>query len=85
MNEMVKISYQALKPASGGTVVIFVDSALRLGATALLMDEGVRSVLKRASNFARFKGKKETSLDLLAPADGNLIACWWSGSARRAR
>ncbi len=70
MNEMVKISYQALKPASGGTVVIFVDSALRLGATALLMDEGVRSVLKRASNFARFKGKKETSLDLLAPADG---------------
>jgi leucyl aminopeptidase len=68
MSDAVKIGFVPFSAAARGTIVVFTDETLKLGArTAKALGDAGESV-KRAAAAAKFKGKSRAVLEILAPA-----------------
>ena len=68
MSEQTVISFADLGPAQEGVAVVLAEEGPKLAATAKDLDKTAKGLLSRATQVAGFKGKKETSVDLLVPA-----------------
>ena len=68
MSEFVNIAFAGLAAPKAGVLVAFVDGDLPLGGAAGAILAPVASTIAAAAEFAGFKGKTMTALDILAPA-----------------
>ena len=67
MSDAVKGGFVPLSAAARGTLVVFCDEALKLGAATRKALGGAADLVKRAAAAAEFKGKNGATLDLLEP------------------
>jgi len=67
MSDAVKVGFVPLSAAARGTLVVFCDEALKLGAATRKALGGAADLVKRAAAAAEFKGKNGATLDLLEP------------------
>ena len=67
MSDAVKVGLVPLSAAARGTLVVFCDEALKLGAATRKALGGAADLVKRAAAAAEFKGKNGATLDLLEP------------------
>ena len=67
MPDAVKVGFVPLSAAARGTLVVFCDETLKLGAATRKMLGGAADLVKRAAAAAEFKGKNGSTLDLLEP------------------
>src|SRR5436190_16963754 len=67
MPDAVKVGFVAFSAAPRGTLVLFCDDALKLGAAAGQALGAAAGLVKRAAATNRFKGKSGSVLDILAP------------------
>ncbi len=63
----MKIVFSGIAIPSSGAIVVGVAEDLALGETARALDESTGGALARALASGRFKGKRNTTLTLLAP------------------
>src|SRR4051794_19144938 len=92
MASTVKIDFQALGqalgPASGGDLVVFVGDDLKPGEGAARLGPGIAELIAKAAPAERFKGKPQTALSVATPAGlpaDRLIAVGIGGEADRAK
>ena len=67
MTDAVKVGFVSHSAAIRGTLVIFCDDALKLGAATRKVLGAAERAFKRSATAAGFKGKNGATLDLLAP------------------
>jgi leucyl aminopeptidase len=67
MSDAVKVGFVPLSAPARGTLVVFCDEALKLGAATRKALGGAADLVKRAAAAAEFKGKNGATLDLLEP------------------
>src|SRR5229473_1664016 len=67
MSDAVKVGFVPFSAAARGTLVIFCDDALKLGAATLKALGEAANIVKRAAATNQFKGKSGSTLDILAP------------------
>ena len=67
MSDAVKVGFVPLSAPARGTLVVFCDEALKLGAATRKALGGAADLVKRAAAAAEFKGKNGSTLDLLEP------------------
>ncbi len=67
MPDAVKIGFVPFSAAARGTLVVFCDDSLKLGAASRKLLGAGESAVKRAAAAAGFKGKNGATLDVLAP------------------
>ena len=67
MSDAVKVGFVPLSAAARGTLVVFCDEALKLGAATRKALGSAADLVKRAAAAAEFKGKNGATLDLLEP------------------
>ena len=68
----MKISFAKVAVPARGAVVFGVSSSGKLSPAATKLDKRTRGVLDRAMRAAAFKGKKEQTLEILAPGGTRL-------------
>ena len=68
VSEQTVISFADLSPAQEGVAVVLAEEGPKLASAAKDLDKTAKGLLSRATQVAGFKGKKETSVDLLVPA-----------------
>src|SRR4051794_21772238 len=92
MASTVKIDFQALGqalgPASGGDLVVFVGDDLKPGEGAARLGPGIAELIAKAAPAERFKGKPQTALSVATPAGlpaDRLIAVGIGGEADRGK
>jgi leucyl aminopeptidase len=66
----MKITFAPLGPPRAGTAVIFATEGGNLAATASQLDQKTNGQISKAIKAANFEGKKDTSLDVVAPGAG---------------
>ena len=67
MSDAVKVGFVPLSAPARGTLVVFCDEALKLGAATRKALGSAADLVKRAAAAAEFKGKNGATLDLLEP------------------
>ena len=68
MHDFVKLSFGPLSaPDHAGSAVVFVGDDLALSAAATLLFPAAGELIKTAAATAKFKGKKSTAMELIAP------------------
>ena len=67
MSDAVKVGFVPLSAAARGTLVVFCDETLKLGAATRKSLGSAADLVKRAAAAAEFKGKNGATLDLLEP------------------
>ena len=67
MPDAVKVGFVPLSTAVKGTLVVFCDDALKLGAATSKALGAATGLVKRAAATQGFNGKANASLDILAP------------------
>ena len=67
MSDAVKVGFVPLSAAARGTLVVFCDEALKLGAATRKALGSAADLVNRAAAAAEFKGKNGATLDLLEP------------------
>ena len=67
MSDAVKVGFVPLSAAARGTLVVFCDEALKLGAATRKALGSAADLVKRAAAAAEFEGKNGATLDLLEP------------------
>ena len=68
----MKIAFAKLSLPATGTVVIALPEGAKLGRTGVMLDRRSKAALSRAMAAAEFKGKKDATLSIPAPAGGKL-------------
>ena len=68
MSDQTTISFANLKLPEEGVAVVLAEEGPKLTPAAKDLDKRSKGLLTRAAEIAGFKGKKESSVDLLAPA-----------------
>src|SRR2546425_1004807 len=68
VSDQTTISFASLNVPEEGVVVVFAEEGPKLTPGAKDLDKKAKGLLARAAEISGFKGKKETSVDLLAPA-----------------
>lgn len=68
MSEFIKISFAPLSEPAKGTLIVFSGADLELGAHARAMLGEAVGPLREAAQTSGFKGKHQTSMDVLRPA-----------------
>ena len=63
-----EIAFASIDAEPSGTVIVMAGENARLAPTAAKLDNASAGVLTRAAGIAKFKGKKKTAFNLLAPA-----------------
>jgi leucyl aminopeptidase len=61
------LSFASRKALAEGVVVVFAEEGHKLSPAAQDLDKKSKGLLSRAANITGFKGKKEQTVDLLAP------------------
>lgn len=69
VSEQTTISFANLNVPQEGVVVVFAEDGPKLTPAAKDLDKTSKGLLSRAAEISGFKGKKETSVDLLAPSE----------------
>src|SRR5688572_3511840 len=67
MTDAVKVGFVPFSTAPKGTLVVFCDDALKLGATTRRTLGAAADTIKRAASANEFKGKSAAVLDIPAP------------------
>jgi leucyl aminopeptidase len=68
MSEQTAISFADLSPPQESVAVVLAEEGPKLSPAAKDLDKTSKGLLARAVQVSGFKGKKETSVDLLVPA-----------------
>jgi leucyl aminopeptidase len=68
VSEQTTISFANLDLPQEGVAVVFAEEGPKLTPAAKELDKASKGLLTRAANISGFKGKKESTIDLLAPA-----------------
>lgn len=67
MSDQTALSFASKTVPAEGTVVVFAEEGRKLTPTAQDLDKQSKGLLSRAADVTDFKGKKEQSVDLIAP------------------
>ncbi len=67
MPDAVKVGFVPFSTAPRGTLVVFCDDTLKLGAATRKTLAAAADLVKRAAETNQFKGKSGSALDILAP------------------
>src|SRR5260221_12984552 len=67
MPDAVKVGFVPFSTAPRGTLVVFCDDTLKLGAATRKTLGAAADLVKRAAETNQFKGKSGSALDILAP------------------
>ena len=67
MPDAVKVGFVPFSASASGTLVVFCDDALKMGAATTKALGSAASIIKRAAATGRYKGKTAAVLDILAP------------------
>ena len=67
MSDTVKVGFVPFSNAPRGMLVVFCDDALKFGAATRKALGAAASMVRRAAETNRFKGKSGSTLDILAP------------------
>jgi leucyl aminopeptidase len=67
MSDAVKVGFVPFSTAARGILVVFCDDTLKFGAATAKALGAVAGIVKRAAATNQFKGKKGSTLDILAP------------------
>jgi leucyl aminopeptidase len=68
VSDQATISFVALTAPDGGVMVVFAEEGPKLGPIAKTLDKTSKGLLSRAAEISGFKGKKDSFVDLIAPA-----------------
>jgi leucyl aminopeptidase len=68
VSDQTTISFANLSLPQEGVAVVLADDGPKLSAAAKELDKASKGLLTRAADISGFKGKKDTTVDLLAPA-----------------
>ena len=68
MSDQTTITFATLSLPQEGVAVVLADEGPKLAPAAKELDKASRGLLSRAATISGFKGKKDTTVDLLAPA-----------------
>jgi leucyl aminopeptidase len=68
VSDETTISFANLSLPQEGVAVVFAEDGPKLWPAAKDLDKASKGLLGRAANISGFKGKKDTTVDLLAPA-----------------
>lgn len=68
MSDQTQISFATTRPPAEGVAVVFAEEGPKFSSAAKDYDKQLRGQLSRAAELSGFKGKKESVVDLLAPA-----------------
>ncbi|MGB3021530.1 MAG: M17 family peptidase N-terminal domain-containing protein, partial [Methyloceanibacter sp.] len=68
MTDQTAISFASLNVPEEGVVAVLAEEGPKLAPAAKGLDKTSKGLLSRAANISGFKGKKETTVDLLAPS-----------------
>jgi len=71
LTNQTSISFANLTAKSDGVVVVFAEEGPKLTESAKAFDKESKGLLTRAMEVTDFKGKKDSSVDLLAPSNLN--------------
>ena len=67
MSDQTVLSFASKTAPADGVVVVFAEEGPKLSATAQALDKKSKNVLSKAAGITGFKGKKEQTVDLIAP------------------
>ena len=67
VNDQTVLSFASKNSPADGVAVVFAEEGPKLTATAQDLDKRTKGSLSRAAGITGFKGKKEQTVDLLAP------------------
>ena len=67
MSDQTALSFASKTAPADGVVVVFAEGGPKLTPTAQDLDKKSKGLLSRAAEITGFKGKKEQTVDLLAP------------------
>ena len=68
MSDQTTISFANLILPQEGVAVVLAEEGPKLTPAAKELDKASKGLLSRAATISGFKGKKDTTVDLLAPA-----------------
>ena len=68
MSDQTTISFANLSLPQEGVAVVLAEEGPKLAPAAKELDKASKGLLSRAATISGFKGKKDTTVDLLAPA-----------------
>jgi leucyl aminopeptidase len=67
VSDQTALTFASKTAPADGVVVVFAEESLKLTPTAQVFDKKSKGLLSRAADITGFKGKKEQTVDLLAP------------------
>ncbi len=67
MSDQTVLSFVSRTAPADGVAVIFAEEGMKLSPTALDLDKKSKGLLAKAAQIVGFKGKKEQTVDLIAP------------------
>jgi len=67
LTEQTSLSFARLSASGDGVAVVFAEDGGKLSPAARDVDKKTKGLLTKAARIAAFKGKKSTSVDVLAP------------------
>ena len=67
MSEQASLSFASTTAPADGVVVVFAEEGRKLSPAAQDLDKKSKGLLSKAANITGFKGKKEQTVELLAP------------------
>ena len=67
VRDQTALTFASKTAPADGVVVVFAEESPKLTPTAQALDKKSKSLLSRAADITGFKGKKEQTVDLLAP------------------
>jgi leucyl aminopeptidase len=68
VSDQATISFVPLDPPTDGIVALFAEEGPKLTPIAKAIDKSSKGLLSRAAEISGFKGKKDSTLDLIAPS-----------------
>jgi len=72
MTKQTTITFTALAPIKSGTAVVLAEEGAALSPAGKALDKGLGGIIAKVAKRQEFKGKKKSSLDILAPGSGGL-------------
>ena len=67
VTDQIALSFASETAPAGGVAVVFAEEGTRLSSSAQDLDKKSKGLLTKAIGITGFKGKKEQTVDLIAP------------------
>jgi leucyl aminopeptidase len=84
VSELTAIAFADLAPPTEGVAVVLAEEGPKLAPAAKDLDKTAKGLLARAAQVSGFKGKKDSSVDLLLPAGLKLARLVLLGAGKTA-